>query len=83
MVDHLQILLGFYFRPLASVARILDEGKLGWSIGIAVVMALLLQGPAYMIQQKRMNEVMVQLRSEYGARADEGDATKYKTGSET
>lgn len=71
MVDHLQILLGFYFRPLASVARVLDEGKLGWAIGIAVVTALLLQGPAHVLQQKRMADILVQAQSEYRATADE------------
>ena len=73
MVDHLQILLGFYFRPLTSVARILDEAKLGWAIGIAVVTALLLQGPAYMMQQKRMTDILVQMQSA-SAMADEAEA---------
>ena len=58
--------------------RILDEGKLGWSIGIALIAALLLQGPSYMIQQKRMNEVMVQMQAD-GATADEADSPDNKT----
>ena len=42
MNDHLAMLAGFYWEPHRAALRILDGARLGWSIGMALAVALAL-----------------------------------------
>ena len=66
------MLLRFYVRPDRATARILDEGKLGWAIGIALIVAILLQAPAHMLQQRMMDEFVAQTQAELSDEGQQG-----------
>ncbi|MFN7925338.1 MAG: tetratricopeptide repeat protein [Bryobacteraceae bacterium] len=57
LIEHLRILVDFFWRPLYAVSRVLDHGRLGWAVGFAIVTALLLQLPEQRGQLRRAVEL--------------------------